>query len=234
MGRGGLSEVFERIVGQCVETGLVDGSKLFVDASLLEADASNHSVIDREKLKEELKESYPRLEERLDDSAGQKTAPANSRYISTTDPDASVPRQSVGQSKLRYKTHRGVDSQHEVITTTRVTPGSTDEGAVLQERVAMHKQKTGQEVETAVADSRYGTIENFLLCHDSGIQAHIPSLEESQRGFGRREDIFQKEVFPYLADRDCFLCPAGKKLRRRHFYKDRKHYEYKATSGVCA
>ena len=41
---------FERIVGQCVEAGLVDGSKLFVDASLLEADASNNSVVDRERL----------------------------------------------------------------------------------------------------------------------------------------------------------------------------------------
>ena len=122
---------FERIVGQCVEAGLVDGSKLFVDASLLGADASNPSVIDREKLKKELKASYPRLEERLDDSAGQKTAPANSRCISTTDPDASVTRHSVGQSKLRYKTHRGVDPKQEVITTTMVTPGSTDEGAVL-------------------------------------------------------------------------------------------------------
>jgi transposase len=233
-GVGAFRGFFERIVGQCVEAGLVDGSKLFVDASLLEADASNNSVVDRERLKKQLQESYPRLEERLDDSVGQKTTPANSRYISTTDPDASVTRHSVGQSKLRYKTHRGVDPKHEVITTTMVTPGSTDEGTVLQQVVEMHEQNTGQEVETAVADSRYGTIENFLLCHDSGIRAHIPSLEESHRGFGRREDIFPKEAFIYHPDTDCFLCPAGKELRRRHFYKDRKHYEYKAASGVCA
>ena len=85
---------FERIVGQCVETGLVDGSKLFVDASLIEAKASNHSVVDREPLKKELEESFPRLEERLDDYAGSNGTPANSRYISTTDPDASVTRHS--------------------------------------------------------------------------------------------------------------------------------------------
>ena len=225
---------FERIVGQCVEAGLVDGSKLFVDASLLEADASTNSVIDREKLKKELKESYPRLEERLEDLAQPKTTPANSRYLSTTDPDASVTRHSVGQAKLRYKTHRGVDPKREIITATMVTPGSTDEGTVLQQMVERHKQNTGQEVETAVADSRYGTRENYLLCHDLGIRAHIPSLEESHRGFGRREDIFSKEAFSYCADTDCFLCPAGKELRRRHFYKDRKHYEYKAASRVCS
>jgi len=34
-GGGAFRSFFERIVGQCVEAGLVDGSKLFVDASAL-------------------------------------------------------------------------------------------------------------------------------------------------------------------------------------------------------
>jgi len=36
---------FERIVWQCVEAGLVDGNKLFMDSSLIQADASNNSVV---------------------------------------------------------------------------------------------------------------------------------------------------------------------------------------------
>ena len=225
---------FERIVGQCVEAGLVDGSKLFVDASLIQADASNHLVVNREKMQEELEKGYRHLEQRLDDVRELKAPAANSRFISTTDPDASVTRHSAGESKLRYKTHRGVDPQHEVITSTLVTPGSTDEGAVLKEVIQGHEQNTDRRVETAVADSRYGTIENFLFCHEAGIQAHMPSLEESQRGLGRQEDIFPKEVFVYDSDRDCFICPAGQELRRRHFYKARKHSEYKVAFGVCA
>jgi transposase len=224
---------FERIVGQCVEAGLVDGSKLFVDASLVDANASNNSVVDRERLKKELGKSYQRLEERLDDLGDQKILSANSRYISKTDPDASVIRHGVGHSKLRYKTHRGVDPKHEVITATLVTPGSIDEGTVLDEMVKNHEQNTCKKVRAAVADSRYGTLENFLFCHDSEIKAHIPSLEERQRGFGRREAIFTKEAFTYDPDSDCFICPAGQELRRRHFYKERRHHEYKAGSGVC-
>ena len=42
---------FERIVWQCVEAGLVDGKKLFIDASLIDADASNNSVVDSKHLK---------------------------------------------------------------------------------------------------------------------------------------------------------------------------------------
>ena len=225
---------FERIVWQCIEAGLVDGDKLFVDASLIDADASNNSVVDTQSLKRHLNKSYRYLEERLDDFAEQKTTPANSRYISTTDPDASVVRHGQDKSKLRYKTHRGVDPKHEVITATKITPGCVDDGEVLKEIIETHEQNTQKKVDTAVADSKYGKIDNFLLCHDLGIKAHIPSLEKTNRGKGCRENIFSQEAFTYNPDNDTFTCPAGQVLRRRSYYKKRKHYEYRASSGICA
>ena len=226
--------LFERIVWQCVEAGLVDGRKLFVDSSLIDADASNNSVVDTHSLKKYLNKSYRLLEERLDDLDVQKSTPANSRYISTTDPDASVTRHSSGKSKLRYKTHRAVDDKCEVITATQVTTGSVDDGDVLKEIIEIHEQNIQKSVDTVVADSKYGTIENFLLCHDLGLRAHIPSLEKTQRGSGRQKGIFPKEAFSYNSDTDTFTCPAGKTLKRRNYHKKRKHYEYKASSKICA
>jgi hypothetical protein len=38
-----------------------------------------------------------------------------------------------------------------------------------------HYTNTGIMVETIVGDSKYGTIDNFLACHDLGVQAHIPT-----------------------------------------------------------
>jgi transposase len=225
---------FERIVWQCVEAGLVDGTKLFVDASLIDADASNNSVVETYNLKSYVTKSYRHLEERLDGLESEKETPANSRHISTTDPDASVTRHSSGKSKLRYKTHRGVDPHCEVITATKITPGLRDEGTVLAEMIEIHEHTTRRKIETAVADSRYGKIDNFLLCHDVGIKAHIPSLEETQRGSGRQKGIFQKEVFCYDPTTDTFSCPAGNVLTRRMYHKRRKSYEYKASSEVCA
>jgi transposase len=113
---------FERIVVQCVEAGLVAGSKLFVDSSLIDADASNISVVDTQSLKRYVRRGYRQLETRRDDVEAQRLTPANSRYLSTTDPDASVTRQSGGKSKLRYKTHRAVDPHCEVITAPNITP----------------------------------------------------------------------------------------------------------------
>ena len=42
---------FERILWQCVEAGLVDGNKLFLDTSLIDAEASNNSVVNTQSLK---------------------------------------------------------------------------------------------------------------------------------------------------------------------------------------
>lgn len=225
---------FERIVWQCVEAGLVDGHKLFVDASLIDADASNNSVVDTQSLKRHLNKNYSRLEERLDDLQDHKTTPANSRYVSTTDPDASVTRHSIGSSKLRYKTHRAVDPKHEVITATQITAGSVDDGDLLKEMIDIHEQNTQKSVATVVADTKYGKIDNFLLCHDSGIEGHIPSVEKSHRGCGRQKGIFPKEAFSYDPDTDTFTCPAGQILTKHHYHKRRKHYEYRADSKICA
>ena len=72
----------------------------------------------------------------------------------TTDPDASVIRHGGGEPKLRYKTHRAVDAQQEVITATLVSPGATDESALLKEVIKCHEQNTKERVETVVSDSR--------------------------------------------------------------------------------
>jgi transposase len=225
---------FERIVVQCVEAGLVDGSKLFLDTSLIDADASNNSVVDTQSLKRYLKRGYRELETRLDDLEVQKLTPTNSRFISTTDPDASVTRQGSGKSKLRYKTHRALDPHCELITVTKVTPGSQDDGELLKEMIDTHKHNTQKEVDTVVADSKYGTIDNYLICHDQGVKCHIPSLEETHRGSGRQKGIFPKEAFTYHPDTDTFSCPEGHLLKRRSYYTKRNHYEYKASSGICA
>jgi transposase len=224
---------FERIVLQCVEAGLIDGSKVFVDASLIDANASNNSVMDTEKLNRYLNKSYKQLESRLDEIKAEKKTPADRRYISTTDPDASVNRQGGGKSKLRYKTHRAVDGKAEIITATKVTSGAVDDGHVLNDMLDAHEQNTQKKLQTAVADSKYGTIDNYLLCHDRKVKPHIPSFEKAHRGTGRQKGIFPKEAFCYDPDTDSFLCPAGQILRRRNHNKRRNQYEYKAPAKTC-
>lgn len=80
-GRWGVEvfkKFFERIVWQCVQAGLVDGRKLFVDSSLVDANASNNSVIDTQSLKVQLRESYKKLEARLEEK--EESSGSSRRY----------------------------------------------------------------------------------------------------------------------------------------------------------
>jgi len=129
-----FQRVFERIVLQCVEAGLVDGRKIFVDSSLVEANASNNSVIDTRNLKHQLHRNYKKLEACLGDkSESTDTCRAyekkNNRYISSTDPDAAIVDR--GKPKLSYQVHRAVDERSEIITATEATAGDINEAHLI-------------------------------------------------------------------------------------------------------
>jgi transposase len=226
---------FEYIVWQCTKAGLIDGSKIFTDASLVQADASNNSVVNQHSLKRYLNKSYRELEHRLEQQQDSepKKGSANRKHISTTDPDASVVRMGPGRSKLRYKIHRAVDEKAEVITATEVTTGEVNEAHLLTSLIDQHQQCTRKTVKTAVADSKYGTIDNYLACSDRNIAPHFESFDKGRQGSGRRQGIFEPSEFLYNPDEDLFICPAGELLEPRKFKKKRNHFEYSLPAKVC-
>jgi transposase len=208
---------FERIVWQCVEAGLVDGKKLFCDSSLVQADASCNSVVDTQGLKRYLNPAYRELEARLLEQEENQTEPeekndsgddpprrnvVNQRFLSTTDPQASVVRKGQGKAKLHYQTHRGIDGAYGVITATMVGPGDENEAHRLTDLIEAHQEHTRHNVEVVVADSKYGTTANFFQCHDRGIVAHMPVLKQTQDQQERRRKIFPESRFIYDSHTD--------------------------------
>lgn len=235
---------FERVVWQCVESGLVDGRKLFCDSSLIDADASCNSVLDTQGLKRYLNPAYRELEARLEereeenkDDDPQGSSPrrnvVNQRYVSTTDPDASVVRKGQGKADLRYQTHRGIDGAYGVITATVIGPGDENEAHRLGDLLQDHTTHTQRSAEVVVADSKYGTTANFLECYDRGVLAHIPVLKQTQDRQERRRKIFPESLFLYDPQTDTYTCPAGQTLRRRKHWVERKAFEYVTARGIC-
>jgi transposase len=227
---------FERVVWQCVEAGLVDGSKIFVDSSLVDANASNNSVIDTRSLKVQLQEGYKELEARLEEKSESITrryyVKENSRYISTTDPDAGIVNR--GKPKLSYQVHRAVDGRSEVITATETTSGDVNEAHELVPLLESHHLNTGIKVEAVVADSKYGTVENFLACCDRGVEAHMPDLREFTLKRIEKLNIFSEERFEYDGESDTYRCPGGNRLKPRSLHKNRQSRDYAASQKVCA
>ena len=230
-GEAVFKHFFERIVLQCVKAGLVDGTKIFMDSSLIDADASNNSVVNTHSLKKYLNEGYRELEKRLEPA--NETATVNSRHVSTTDPDASIVRHAGGKAKLRYKTHRTVDGLNEVITAAKVTPGAVNEGQEMVSLIDNHEKNTDSTVTTVVADSQYGTGDNLLACHDRAIRAHMPVVKHLNEQTSSRQGIFPEDRFTYDEKTDTYQCPAGKTLRKRTFHPHRQTTEYAASKKDC-
>jgi len=238
---------FERIVWQCVEARLVDGKKLFCDSSLVQADASCNSIVDTQGLRRYLNPAYRELEARLlerdenkaqedkDDSGDNppRRNVVNQRFVSTTDPEASVVRKGKGKAKLHYQTHRGIDGAYGVITATVVGPGDQNEAHRLRDLIEAHQDHTRHNVEVVVADSKYGTTANFFDCHDHGISAHMPVLKQTQDQQESRRKIFPESRFIYDAQSDTYSCPGGQTLSKRKHWVQRKAFEYVTARGVC-
>ena len=225
---------FERIVWQCVEASLVDGSKLFVDSSLIEANASNNSVVDRASLRYRLSRHYHELERRLenaDNLCEARPGAVNHRYVSTTDPEAAIVAR--GKPKLLYQTHRAVDPQAEVITALEVTRGDVNEAHRLISLWEQHQGNTHRQADTVVADSKYGTIDNFLACHDRGIAVHVPDLKQAATARSRNRGIFPDHRFAYDATTDTYRCPVGETLKRKSHHPQRDSFDYGAPKKVC-
>lgn len=238
---------FERIVWQCVEARLVDGKKLFCDSSLVQADASCNSIVDTQGLRRYLNPAYRELEARLlerDEHKAQEDKNdsgdnpprrnvVNQRFVSTTDPEASVVRKGKGKAKLHYQTHRGIDGAYGVITATVVGPGDQNEAHRLRDLIEAHQDHTRHNVEVVVADSKYGTTANFFDCHDHGISAHMPVLKQTQDQQESRRKIFPESRFIYDAQSDTYSCPGGQTLSKRKHWVERKAFEYVTARGVC-
>ena len=228
-----FKEFFERIVWQCVEAGLVDGSKIFVDSSLIDANAAKSSMVDRQSLRYQLDKRYPELERRLsevEDSLPAGGREVNRRHMSATDPDAAVITRA-GGSKLVYQAHRAVDPKAEVITATHVTRGDVHEGHRLISLLEDHQSNTERSAKTVVGDGHYGTIDNYLACHDRGVAAHLRELR--QAALPRASAIYPDTMFQYDSATDSYVCPAGQRLTPKSCHPDRQSVDYAARKKTC-
>jgi transposase len=230
-GTAAFKHFFERIVCQCVEAGLVDGSKIFMDSSLIQADASNHSIIDLNSLKSQLNRHYQELEARLEELPEDYKGKGklNKTHLSTTDPDASLVSKGKVRSQLSFKVHRAVDEKAEVITATAVTSGAVNEGHLLPDLVEQHIENTQSQIEVVVADSQYGTVNNYLACHDRGLAAHISPFKDGQNRNGK----FSDEAFTYDPKGDVYLCPAGQRLKRTRYDRNDETFQYQGRGKIC-
>lgn len=232
------SDVFEKffmnILEQCVNAGLVDGETIYMDSSTIDGNA------DINKVKPQLRQVVKDLTEKLEDTTEANQEPNDEddceadgsqkleKRVNPVDPDARIGRK-YGKSTLGYKDHRVVDDKHGVITATITTPANLNDDKVLQQGIENHEANTASRVRTATADKGYGTIDNYKFLHDRGAKACIPH-QKRRKNVGK----FSHDKFRYNKQQDCYICPAGEKLKRYdHTGTHSSGHRYRLDRATC-
>jgi transposase len=230
-----FEELFVHTVQQCVDAGLVDGAKVHLDGSLIDADASRDSVVkaDPETIAR-IRAAFGAQERKLDETKPPSArCETNLKVVSTTDPDApcvSKGPQS-GTARPRYKHHRMIDDRCGVITAVATTAGDVAEPEQVQPLLTQHEQNTGKEVTAVVADRGYGTVETYCSLIEQGVRPHMPPMQPADH---KRDGLFTKDQFRYDEAADVYVCPVGHQLKPRRFHQRREMTDYVADKHVCA
>jgi len=237
-GRDAFERFFVRTVGRCVALGLVDGRKIHIDSSLIDADASRESTVRTSpEIVAALREAFVVEESKFEIAEEERrTVPMHRNSFCKTDPDATMvardPRSAQAVSKPRYKSHRVVDDRCGVITAVETTPGHIRDGNCLPALVEQHHLASGIAAETVVGDQHYGTRENFRHLQTLGARTHMKVLRSW--GMAEKHGVFHVTEFMYNAEADTFRCPGGQDLSRRGYNKNEKGWTYRADAQVCA
>ncbi len=242
---------FQRVLEQCIQANLIDGRQVFVDSSLIEANASIDSLFDKKKATAELQR---RLDEpdsqraKGDDWAEQSESenrpddqtepiPAvdqdqgkTARYRSSTDPDATGAKHRGDKMRPRYATHRMIDAISTVITATAIGPGHQNEAELLVSLIEQHEKRTEAKVDTLTADGKYGVLENLVACEERGIITYVVPFRDNHT---TRGGMFAECDFRYHSESDTYRCPAEQQLKRAAYRRDRDAYKYTAPRKAC-
>ncbi|MCC7373180.1 MAG: transposase, partial [Verrucomicrobiales bacterium] len=231
-----FQQLFVRSVRQCVDAGLVDGRKLHMDSSLVDANASKDSIVQGPvDLITALKHACGAMEAKLDEgiTTPESYEAVSERTCCSTDPDATVVSKSRSEgARARYHHHRAMDDHCGVVTAVETTTGAAAENRRLMALATQAEGNTGLKPETLVADRKYGTSENYVAAQHAGYRTHMGDLRRSQVN-PRKEGIFDESEFVYDAATDTFRCPAGQVMKPRRVHPVRKTKEYITAAKTC-
>jgi Transposase DDE domain len=148
--------------------------------------------------------------------------------VSTTDPDASM-MLTKGGSHLGYQTHYIVDGgKARIILNVLVAPSEVSENKPMLDLLWRARFRWKLWPRHATGDRKYGTEENIVAIEHQHIYAYIPLPDPDHR-----TEFFSAEHFRYEAERDVYICPAGKELHFAPWHSTERQLRYRAYARDC-
>jgi transposase len=236
-----FQDIFDEIVRQCADNGLVRGKHLTVDSTHIKADASFKSmepVVVKMKPKEyiaKVEKENPVKEEPWEPGKdyphrGKKIS--NKTHRSQTDPDARMARKSsTAATELSHSATYIMDNKSRVIVGADVgKPDLKTDRDKATEQLQRVKWRHRIRPKSLGADKGYSAGEFINALVNEKIEPHIPIIDHrSQKDKG----IYPITQFTFDRDRNIFICPEGKELKYWGIHRRSRQHAYRARLKDC-
>ena len=236
-------QIFDEILRQCIDKGLVGGAILYTDSTHIKAKANKHrkalvtvNATPKEYI-EELDEQIALDREILNKKPFDKDdndpdppegGEAITRMVSLTDPDSGQQTRDGKPDGFHYSEHRTVDSKNNVIVNVHVEPANVNDITPVPKILKEIKHRLGKLPKYMGFDAGYHSAWIAHLLEKNLIQGVI-----GYRRHTHQQEVFGKYRFRYEPYFDAYTCPEGKhlywKTTNRNGYR-----EYWSSSKDCA
>ena len=207
-----FEQLFEQIVRQCVEVGLVQGKQLSVDGSFVEANAAKESRIPREQLGEaaQVNQTVRQYLVELEQQNPVEEPVHQQDQVSTTDPDSTYATKGGTPARLGYYDNYLIDNPSCVIVGVQATAARmSQETVAAQDMLTRFTQWQGRTPESVAADTTYGNGEFLQWLADRSITPYMRTRDSIHR---KNSPFYGPERFTYQPDSNSYRCPAGEQL----------------------
>jgi transposase len=252
---------FTRILQFCEQAGLVQGDILFVDSTLTKANAAPQGLRSRSLLQQKLGQPQVFVNELWvvnDDPGDEALEPQgyasetkrrpgrppkdaaekrrdsrrsaiNELSVSLVDPDAQTFRKPGRAPILGHKTHFVVDGgKANIITAVESRAACEADGQAVGTLLDKHRAALSRQARELVGDRGYGSETALKDCVQRGVQPLLGIRTATNPHGG-----INREQFTFVPERDLYVCPQGKELKRFAENIFRHQTIYKPVTGAC-
>ena len=228
--------VFENVVRQCMEAGLVAGEGFAVDASVIEADASRFQRIEGAEIDWSEEQLARRAIKEYVDALESENAPTNPnrkpKALSPTDPTAAWTTRGRHKVMFGYSLNYLIDMENAVILDVEATPTRISKEVDATETMIERTQdRFALKPRHLAGDVAYGTGEMLGWLVNRDIDPHVPVWDQSAVA---ADGKFVRADFTYEKDGDLYICPGGKELKTSGTVHDGTTIKYIAKRSDCA
>lgn len=220
-----FTELFKRVLKQCIDKGMISGRRQAVDGFFIKANASLDSMVEKEimddaitysselRANEETAHAEALPSNKKNDKEGiglkSKKSPSNDTHYSPSDPDAKMSVKPGKPTALNYLGQVAVDTASHMITHVQAFTAEKHDSQCLAAVIRHVKDNLLQNdiaLKELIADTGYSSGDALKALEANRITGYIPS---------RGPFNFERDGFTYHPDGDYYECANGKLLTYR-------------------